>query len=243
MVTDCSGLVRWALKQLGQDMVHHATYQYTDQCSPKGKLIEGRRSDGNPLLPGSLVFLQGGQEKIHHVGVYVGEGVVIEAKGTQSGVVSSDLSKWDHWGELKCVDYTNAAEMEPNYVGPASDTVVKAVVNNPNTWLNVRSGPSTSYPVQFQVQKGTVVDVLAQDSDWWQIRSGGRIGWASAQYLEPLEVEVPVEPDEPEIPDDDDVETPDDDVEIRPSVMDDLEGVLQTLSDLENRVAEIIRRL
>ena len=248
MVTDCSGLVRWAMKQLGEDVVHHATYQYTDGCAPKGKLIDGRRSDGNPLLPGSLVFIQGNEEKIHHVGVYVGEGIVIEAKGTQSGVVSSDLSRWDHWGELKNVNYLNAAEMEPHVPEQSrGDVLYKATVTNPRTWLNVRSGPSTSYQVQFQVQKGTVVDVLAESNGWDQIRSGGRIGWADGKYLTPLEQEEepeePVVPEEPDILPDDPGYDEDEEIEVRPSTIDDLQGVLQTLSDLENRVASIIRRL
>lgn len=202
MVTDCSGLIRWALKQLGEDIVHHATYQYTDWCSKKGKLVNGHREDGKPILPGTEVFLQGGESKIHHCGVYVGNGVCIEAKGTQSGVVTSKLDHWDHWGELKMIDYSKAAEIENGAVPEVPvDTVVKAEVDNPNKWLNVRSGPGTSYPVQFRLDKGTIVDILAQSDGWCQIRSNGRVGWASAEYLkvlEPEESEQPV-PEDPDI--------------------------------------------
>ena len=112
MVTDCSGLLRWALYQLGETIVHHARYQYTDYCNVKGKLVNGHREDGKPVLPGSAVFLQGSEAHIHHVGVYVGGDTVIEAKGTIYGVVTSHLNHWDHWGELKMVDYTNAADLE-----------------------------------------------------------------------------------------------------------------------------------
>lgn len=200
MVTDCSGLLRWALYQLGESIVHHARYQYTNWCTNKGKLINGLREDGTPPLPGSAVFLQGKEAHIHHVGVYVGGDTVIEAKGTVYGVVTSHLNHWDHWGELKMVDYSDAAQLEtetPQDVPEAPEdaeagTVIQAVVDNPNTWLNVRSGPGTQYPVQFQVEKGTVVEVLdAGEPAWWQIRYGGRIGWASAQYLEPLKDEYP----------------------------------------------------
>lgn len=200
MVTDCSGLLRWALKQLGEEIVHHARYQYTNWCTNKGKLINGLREDGKPPLPGSAVFLQGKEAHIHHVGVYVGGDTVIEAKGTVYGVVTSHLNHWDHWGELKMVDYSDAVRLEtemPQDVPEAPEdaeagTVIQAVVDNPNTWLNVRSGPGTQYPVQFQVEKGTVVEVLdAGEPAWWQIRYGGRIGWASAQYLQPLKDEYP----------------------------------------------------
>ena len=105
-VTDCSGLPLWALKQLGEEIVHHARYQYTDASKAKGKLADGKRTDGKPLLPGTAVFLQGSQEHIHHVGVYVGHNICIEAKGTQWGVVTSSPDHWDHWGELKAVDYS-----------------------------------------------------------------------------------------------------------------------------------------
>lgn len=248
MVTDCSGLVRWALYQLGEkDIPHHATYQYTDWCKPKGKLVDGKRTDGNPILPGTLVFLQGSEEKIHHVGVYVGDGICIEAKGTKSGVVTSQLDHWDHWGECKVVDYSKAGEIDGIVPDTKSDILFKAEVTNPRTWLNVRSGPSTAYQVQFQVQKGTVVDVLAESNGWDQIRSGGRIGWADGKYLTPLEQEEepeePVVPEEPDILPDDPGYDEDEEIEVRPSTIDDLQGVLQTLSDLENRVASIIRRL
>lgn len=247
MVTDCSGLVRWALKQLGVDVVHHATYLYTDWCKVKGQLQNGRRTDGQPLKPGSLVFLKGAEAKIHHVGVYVGDGIVIEAKGTQAGVITSGLEKWDHWGECKLIDYTNAADLD-GYVPEQkqNDVLFKGEVDNPNTWLNVRSGPGKHYTVQFQVQKGTIVDVLAESGEWYQIRSGGRIGWASAEYILPLpqeEPEAPILPDDDTDGDYDDDKNKNDDIVLKSSVITDLESVLSGLSDLENRVADILRRL
>ena len=107
MVTDCSGLPRWALYQLGdKSLLHQAYYQYTDCCKNKGLLIDGARADGQPIKRGTGVFLKGSGKKIHHVGVYVGGGNVVEAKGTQYGVIMSKLSQWDHWGEYKAVDYS-----------------------------------------------------------------------------------------------------------------------------------------
>ena len=100
------------------------------------------------------------------------------------------------------VDYTNAAELETGDPGITEDTeedakagtIIKAIVSNPNKWLNVRSGPGTQYQVVFQVEKGTEVEVLdAGEPDWWQIRYGGRIGWASAQYLIPIKSDAHIE--------------------------------------------------
>ena len=244
MVTDCSGLLRWALKQIGEDIVHHARYQYTDYCRNKGKLVNGLREDGSAILPGTAVFLQGKEEHIHHVGVYVGNNICIEAKGTQYGVVTSAPDHWDHWGELIMVDYSNAAELEDGGIPERpTDVLFRAVVNNPNTWLNVRSGPGQNYPLRFQVHKEATVDVLALDNDWWQIRYGGQIGWAYAQYLQPINdeetppeiVPEPEEPDEPEF-------EPDDPPLFEPEQIVD-EEIINELIDIKIRLDKLIDRL
>lgn len=196
MVADCSGLVRWALRQLGAEIPHQARYQYTDHCRAKGKLINGRRDDGKDILPGTAVFLQAPQERIHHVGVYVGSGICVEAKGARYGVVTSKLDHWDHWGELKAVDYTDAEKLEGEIEipergeGGGGEHVSPwpmAVVNNPRSWLNLRKGPSSTSERLAKIPRGSTVEVLTQDGDWWQVRYAGRIGWAFAEYLQLIE--------------------------------------------------------
>jgi len=49
--------------------------------------------------------------------------------------------------------------------------------------LNVRSGPGASNPVQFGLTQGTMVDVLARQGDWIQVRDdSGRSGWVASAY-------------------------------------------------------------
>lgn len=99
-VADCSGLFSWAFRQLGGYMYHGSNTMYKSYCTKKGKL-----SAGAGLKPGTAVFT--GTETEHgHVGLYIGGGDVIEAAGTQQGVIKSKLSnkKWTYWGELKGVD-------------------------------------------------------------------------------------------------------------------------------------------
>lgn len=234
MVTDCSGLLRWALAQLGESIVHHARYQYTDYCKRKGRLINGLREDGSSILPGTAVFLQGKEDKIHHVGVYVGDNTCIEAKGTIYGVVTSELSHWDHWGELIMVDYSGETP-----ITPTEDVLFRAVVNNPNTWLNVRSGPGMQYPLRFQVHKDSTVDVLATEPEWWQIRYGGQIGWAFSQYLSPID-EQPEEPETPEVePDEPLPDVPDNDsgnITLSPDDLNELINITNSLNDLLRRI-------
>lgn len=106
-VADCSGLFYWAFKQLGGYMYHGSNSMYDRYCTAKGKFKSGKRTDGSPLLPGTALFT--GSEGDHgHVGLYIGNGEVIEAQGTKAGVVKSKASnsKWTYWGEMKGVDYS-----------------------------------------------------------------------------------------------------------------------------------------
>lgn len=202
MVTDCSGLLRWALRQLGLDIVHHARYQYTNACANKGTLVNGRRSDGKPILPGTAVFLKGDQAHIHHVGVYVGSGICVEAKGARYGVVTSKLDHWDHWGELQMVDYTDAAALEGTMEIPErgdgvsespASSQMRAVVNNPRNYLNLRAKPDSSSARLAQMPRGVVVEVIegpGTSDEWWQVKFAGRLGWAWAEYLQLIEDNV-----------------------------------------------------
>lgn len=107
-VADCSGMFVWAFKQLGASIYHGSNTIWNKYCSSKGKLSKGQRTDGQPIKPGTAVFLyRASDNNRHHIGLYVGDDTVIEAKGTMYGVVTSRLNHWDEWGELKDVDYTS----------------------------------------------------------------------------------------------------------------------------------------
>ena len=104
-VTDCSGLLYWAAKQLGLSIPHGANSIFNSYCSSKGKITAGIE-----LKPGTAVFLYDPKQSKprHHVGVYVGNDTVIESKGTRYGVVTSPVSHWDEWGEIRGIDYSDA---------------------------------------------------------------------------------------------------------------------------------------
>lgn len=98
-VADCSGLFAWAFRELGGSIYHGSNTIWNRYCSRQGKLTKDTK-----LRPGTAVFLVKNGNR-HHIGLFVGDDTVIEAKGTQSGVVTSRLSHWDEWGELKGVCY------------------------------------------------------------------------------------------------------------------------------------------
>jgi uncharacterized protein YgiM (DUF1202 family) len=66
--------------------------------------------------------------------------------------------------------------------GSAGEPVATVTAN----WLNMRSGPSTAFPVIATVPGGTEVDLLARNASatWVKIRlPDNRIGWVNASYL------------------------------------------------------------
>ena len=109
-VADCSGLFSWAFKSLGGYMYHGSNTMWKKYCTKQGKLVNGKRDDGEVLKPGTAVFMcKKNTTDYYHVGLYVNDTSqkieVIEAKGTYDGVVPSKVKTWTHWGELKGVTY------------------------------------------------------------------------------------------------------------------------------------------
>lgn len=69
---DCSGLMMWAFKAAGISLPHSSRSQYT----------LGRAVSQSELQPGDLVFYDDGSgdpSAIHHVGMYVGDGKMVDA--------------------------------------------------------------------------------------------------------------------------------------------------------------------
>ncbi|MEE3403774.1 MAG: NlpC/P60 family protein, partial [Acutalibacteraceae bacterium] len=89
-VADCSGLFRWAFDQLGGAISHSSNRIWLSYCNKKGELSKGIREDGTELLPGTAVFVHpSGNSKRTHIGLYTGNGIVIEAASTVKGVIRS----------------------------------------------------------------------------------------------------------------------------------------------------------
>ena len=93
---DCSGLIIHWLRDIKGLIDHDTNAQgLYKQCKQQGKLGAWQ------MQPGDLVFRYSFTKgKMGHVGVYVGNGMVIEAKGRDYGVVNLHLSfgGWTHQG-------------------------------------------------------------------------------------------------------------------------------------------------
>lgn len=177
IVTDCSGLFYWAFKELGGYMYHGSNTMYNKYCTDKGKLTKSGRTDGKQLKPGTAVFT-GNESSHNHVGLFVGNDTVIEASGSNAGVITTKISsgKWTYWGELKGVDYTSVTIEEPT----PTINVKSALVTG--TRLALREAPSTSANVIVRVNTGERVSVL-DDTYWVKVKYQGKTGYMMAKYL------------------------------------------------------------
>ena len=119
-VHDCVGLIKGYLwcndpdgspKYVGaQDVAVEGLYR---KCSKRGDI-------GNlPEMPGVCVFMA----NMGHVGVYIGNGEVVEAMGHAYGVVKTKLAGrgWAYWGMPDWIEYTEEKGPSKTPAPTASD--------------------------------------------------------------------------------------------------------------------------
>lgn len=156
-VLDCSGFFVWAFKQLGGSIYHGSNSIYDRYCTTKGKLTAEIRKT---LKPGAAVFT--GTEGSHgHIGLYVGNGKVIEASGTQAGVCVSNLtaSKWTFYGYLKDVSYsTENAPISPSV--PSDDKILYPTLKRGN------KGEKVAILQQLLIDRGYKLPRYGADGDF-----------------------------------------------------------------------------
>ena len=159
-VADCSGLFAWAFKQLGGYMYHGSNTMWDKYCTAKGELIKGKRDDGKELKPGTAIFTHA-TAKRGHVGLYIGDGWVIEASGTINGVIKSKItiSKWKEWGELKGVDYENA-QPDVITVQEQDDNMTLGTIRKGD------KGPVVKYAQKLLLEKGYKLPKYGMDGDF-----------------------------------------------------------------------------
>jgi cell wall-associated NlpC family hydrolase len=83
---DCSGLMQWSYARAGIMLPRVAQDQYD-----AGPLVP----PGAPLQPGDLVFFGGGPSEVHHVGMYLGDGRMVDAPHTGAFVRVEPITGFD----------------------------------------------------------------------------------------------------------------------------------------------------
>lgn len=187
---DCIGLIKGYLWTQDNKVAYDAdtdmnTGGLYNKATMKGMI------QALPEVPGLIVYKEG------HVGVYIGGGVVIEAKGFNYGVVRSKLSDtpWTHWIAYPGISYAGYEEMlaPEAFTGPY-DALVVTQTSPLNLWDSPKKGTSLK-----QVPKGATVRVTEYGGQigWLKAEHAGVTGFADRQYLRRIdEIQAPELPDD-----------------------------------------------
>ena len=91
---DCSGLAMNALREAGINIHRNAQYTWAEDLKQRGDIKDMPK---NKLC---LVFKKKGNDEMARIGIYIGNGKVIEAKSADYGIVETDLigGNWSNWG-------------------------------------------------------------------------------------------------------------------------------------------------
>ena len=197
-VADCSGLFVWAYKLHNESIYHGSNTIFNKYCSKTGPVAGTVK-----IRVGTAVF-QNKEGTRGHIGLYIGGGMCIEAKGTQHGVVSSPLAVWDEWGTLKDVDYTGTIE-ETFGILPL-DTITKGAKGELVKYLQ-RALAEAGYDVGkidgiFGSETLSAVRAFQSDHNLTPDGKVGKLTWAAIKALvdddEPDEDKLVEAPDEPQ---------------------------------------------
>ena len=94
---DCSGLMVYCLQKLGIIEYDYTAQGLFDIIKNQGKL----RSSLSEIKRGDLIF-RSTNGKIVHVGLYIGNNQIVEAKGRDYGVCITNINnaRWDYCGDI-----------------------------------------------------------------------------------------------------------------------------------------------
>lgn len=173
-VSDCSGMFVWAYRQFGLGMSHISSNIYKSYCSNKGKLTADLKKT---IRSGTAVFTGKKAGDHPHVGLYVGNGKVIEASGTQAGVCMSNITdgKWTFYGELTAVEYSDEPAAKPmlkkgdkgSYVKLAQTYLLAKGYDLGKWGVDGDFGSATQAAVKaFQKDNGIKADGIIGSSTW-----------------------------------------------------------------------------
>jgi len=153
---DCSGLVQYALSQIGISAPRTSEEQWAwVQHIPASQ-----------VQPGDLVFAQfpGDTASPGHVGVYIGNGQVFSAQSPSAGIGPSTISSWGSaivgYGRVPGLSTAGTGSASGGTTTTSASSACPSVTLNPMTWLNI---PSTA---ACQASSSIVSFVETDIVDW-----------------------------------------------------------------------------
>ena len=177
---DCSGLFRGAWRELLKYRSGGATTIFNTWSSETGTI------DTMPDVPGIALFRANSKtpKTKEHIGLYVGGGLVVDARGSNIGVVIGTIQsygKWTHWAYLTDVDYSHIADTSTVYW---RGTVKTSKGKGIGLWAN-----SDKITQLASVSDGEIVEIIgATDAKGFALaRYNNVVGVADTQYIKRIE--------------------------------------------------------
>lgn len=179
-IFDCASFVRLGMKEAGVSMVSGASSQWkktdweatgTIDTIPKDKLCALYRESPN-------------SNPMSHTGIYLGDGWVMDARGSSSGVIYSRLEdyKWSHWGIPKGL-YLGEPIVEEVF-----EVLYQAKVTaTSGSTVRMRKTASSSSTVLKNIKLGKIVDVVEELDGWLKIIYDGETGYMMSKFLVKVE--------------------------------------------------------
>lgn len=184
-VYDCASFVRLAMKQAGISMVSGASSQWK-----KTKWAQSGTIDTLPKDKICCLYRESpSANPMQHTGIYLGDGTTMDARGTSSGVIFSNLSayKWTHWGIPEGLYDGNTTTVEPEVYEVLYEA--KVIASSGST-VRMRSSKSTTSSVLANIPIGTVVSVLEDQDGWDQLMYDGMTGYMQDKFLDKVSNEA-----------------------------------------------------
>lgn len=134
---------------------------------------------------------------MRHTGIYLGDEHVVDARGSNSGVLLSAIGSypWTHWAIPRgLLSDAELGELKQNLPHTGGGTMTKQARVTGNR-LALRASASTAGAVLMRMDTGTVVDILeVVNASWWRVRHNGVVGYAMAQYMTAINAPSPADP-------------------------------------------------
>jgi len=172
--TDCVGLIKG---YLWSDENGKVTYDKTTDVSANG-MYERAKVKGPiatmPDKPGLCARFDG------HIGVYVGNGEVIEARGFDYGVVLTKLKSrpWTHWLEIPGLDYSAGGEEAKPPATPSVPSGSRPALRKGDKGIHVKDMQA------LLISKGYLLPVFGVDGDFGNETESQVLAFQRANGLE-----------------------------------------------------------
>lgn len=190
---DCIGLIIGAIRRAGGSWTGIHGSNYSARYEMRELLPVMDAGDLNPgdavykaRMPGEAGYAlperyknDPDQRDYYHVGVVTAVAPLEITHCTGPGIVrDTKLGKWTYRGRLEKVDYDGASQE----VGAMVQTAT--VVADSGSKVKMRSKPSTSDGLYWEVPVGATVQVAENTGGWAKVRYGDRTGYMMTTFLD-----------------------------------------------------------